>query len=196
MRAASVLVSCLVIATMVNACASREQLVTRSAAVPDGIDLSGHWILRPDDEETVERIKQAELAAAGGLESIVATSGTTRSSSNRATRSGALVHVFLETGKALKVTQTDDGIFISFDRSVVEEYRYGENRVISVGPVEADRASGWNGRNYVIETLDPDGVKLTETYRLIDNSNALLRSIEIRDGSKEQLAIKQVFDRE
>ena len=71
---------------------------------------------------------------------------TQRRSDQRMKRSmpGSLVHVFLEAGKALKITQTADGVFISFDRSIVEEYRFGEKREINVGPVTADRVSGCN----------------------------------------------------
>lgn len=103
--------------------------------------------------------------------------------------------MFLEAGESLKVTQTEHGLFISFDRSVVEEYRFGEKREISVGPVIADRVSGWEGDTYVIETLDVDGAKLIETYRLFDNGRQLRRTIAIVHNDEEQLAIEQNFDR-
>ena len=57
----------------------------------------------------------------------------------------ALAQVFLETGANVKLTQTDDGLFISYDRSVVEEYIFGEHRIATVGPISAERASGWRG---------------------------------------------------
>jgi hypothetical protein len=69
-------------------------------------------------------------------------------------------------GTALKVTQTGSGLFFSFDRSVVEEYRFGENREVEVGAITAERVSGWEGRSYVIETLDKDGAKLIESWQL------------------------------
>ena len=105
------------------------------------------------------------------------------------------MHVFLETGKAVKITQTDFGLFISFDRAVVEEYRFGENREVSVGPISADRVSGWEGSSYVIETLDDNGAKLIEVYQLRDGGRSLQRKITIIDKKVTQLAIKQVFDR-
>jgi hypothetical protein len=104
--------------------------------------------------------------------------------------------MFLEAGEALKVTQTEHGLFISFDRSVVEEYRFGEKREISIGPVTADRVSGWEGSTYVIETLDNEGAKLVETYRLNADGSSLRRTIAIIHRDKEQLAIEQNFDRE
>ena len=59
-----------------------------------------------------------------------------------------------ETGKSLKVTQTEHGFFVSLDRSVVEEFGFGENRIVTLGPIEAQRVSGWEGATYIVETLD------------------------------------------
>jgi len=195
MKASILLTAALLLAMVASGCAGREELAARSAIVPAGMELSGHWKLRIADQETMQRIDDAELAAAGGLESIVR--GKRRQSGQRSLSpdSGALVHVFLEVGKELKITQTADGIFISFDRSIVEEYRFGEQRVISVGPIEADRASGWDNGAYVIETLDQAGAKLTEKYRLVDAGDELVRSISILHRGRQQLAIEQVFDR-
>lgn len=195
MKLPLLLTASLLAALLVGGCAAKEELLAKSAVVPAGMNLSGQWQLRLDDQETVKRIDDAELAAAGGLESIIGK--TQRRSDQRTKRSmpGSLVHVFLEAGKALKITQTADGVFISFDRSIVEEYRFGEKREINVGPVTADRVSGWEQGAYVIETLDKDGAKLIETYRLEDNKSKLVRSISIWNGGQRQLSIEQVFDR-
>jgi hypothetical protein len=178
-----------------SACASREVLIAKSAVVPDGVDFSGRWTLRPADEETVELIKDAEVAAAGGLEPVVPKTRSSSSQSSKSSKSGAQVHVFLETGVQLKISQTTSGLFISFDRSIVEEYRFGEKRIITVGPVEADRVSGWEGQVYVIVTLDKDEAKMTERYQLSADHNALIRSILIVRNGREQLNLKQVFER-
>ncbi|MCH7821316.1 MAG: hypothetical protein IIA07_04800 [Proteobacteria bacterium] len=177
----------------VAGCVAPESLMPKSAQVPAGIDLSGLWQLHDDSMDTVRRIDDAELAAAGGSVPISTRSSSRDRKSNRA--SGTLVHVFLETGKSLKITQTTAGLFISFDRAIVEEYRFGENREISVGPVIADRVSGWEGRSYAIETLASDGAKLVESYRLDNGGQLLLRSILIRHKNEIQLSVEQVFDR-
>lgn len=109
--------------------------------------------------------------------------------------SDTLVEVFLEFGETLKITQTDFGLFISFDRAVVEEYRFGEQREVSVGPIEAQRSSGWDGRSYVIETLDKERARLVERYRLDAKREALLRTIEIWRGDKRLGERQQVFAR-
>lgn len=146
-------------------CAAKEELLAKNANVPTGVNLSGQWQLRSDSEVPARRIDDA------------------------------LVHVFLETGRALKVTQTDNGLFVSFDRAIVEEYRFGEKRQIHVGPIEAQRVSGWEGLSYVIETLDSDGAKLIETYRLQEDSQSLFRTMKIIYKGAEQLNIKLHFAR-
>jgi hypothetical protein len=180
---------------IVCGCTTREELIIKSSTVPAGLDLSGQWVLRRADRETMQRIEDAAVEAAGGLEKIVPAQRTQSDQPARSSNSGALVHVFLETGVRLKITQTISGLFISFDRSVVEEYRFGEKRVISVGPVEADRVSGWEDDAYVIVTLDKDEAKMTERYSLSENGRVLARSIVITDGNKQRLAIEQLFDR-
>jgi len=183
----------LVALTLVGGCATREELIAKSAAVPPGVDLSGQWRLRTASQETVRRIEDAEMKAAGGEKGINIRAQETRRS-ERGSSEGTLVHVFLETGKALKITQTDYGLFISFDRAVVEEYRFGEKRKINVGEVEADRVSGWQENAYIIETLDMDGAKLIETYRLDDGGGTLIRSIVVIENAVRQVDVTQAFD--
>lgn len=175
--------------------AQREVLVAKSAAVPAGVNLSGRWQLRGDDEETIRRISEAERKAAGGEEDILRLPRQEKPGSRRRRSDGAVVHVFLETGKALKITQTEHGLFISFDRAVVEEYRFGEQREVNIGPVVADRVSGWQGTAYVVETLDQEGAKLVETWRLFEEGQTLMRTIKIEQGGVTQLSVQQVFDR-
>jgi hypothetical protein len=103
--------------------------------------------------------------------------------------------VFLETGQSLKITQTEHGLFISFDRAIVEEYLFGEHRVANVGPIMAERVSGWENRDFVIETLDDEGGRLLETYSLAENNTVLIRDITVLHNQKQKLAIQQVFDR-
>lgn len=172
---------------VIAGCVGKEVLAPKSADSA-GIDLTGQWQLRDTGETAAERIRDAAFAAAGGNEPLV-------SRQSRSSGSSASVHVFLETGRDVKITQTDSGLFISFDRSVVEEYRFGENREVSVGPIHADRVSGWQGSTYVIETLDENGAKLVETYQLQEGGLALQRKITIIDKKRPQLAVEQTFDR-
>ena len=103
--------------------------------------------------------------------------------------------MFLETGSSLKISQTPDGLFISFDRAVVEEYTFGENRTVSVGPIEAQRVSGWNGMVFVVETLDGQGTLLTESWHLEPGGAVLVREISVTGDDKDQFSSRQRFDR-
>ena len=87
-------------------------LIPKSAAVPVGIDLSGMWQLREDSADTVREITEAERRAAGGGESLLLSPEREMRKKRRRRSDGTLVHVFLETGRSLKVTQTADGLFI------------------------------------------------------------------------------------
>ena len=178
-------------AVFVVACASKEILPAHSGIVPGGVDLSGQWRLRNDSDDTNRRLDEAEIVAAGGRDDILARPRQKQSTK----RPGALVHVFLETGTNLKITQTDEGLFISFDRAIVEEYRFGEYTQVSVGPVVASRSSGWEQEAYVIETLDSEGNKLIERYQLGDNEQLLIRQITLYRKRKVDLSLVQWFDR-
>jgi len=109
---------------------------------------------------------------------------------------GGLVHVFLETGASLKITQTLHGLFISFDRAVVEEYLFGENRPINIGQAEAHRVSGWEGGDYVVQTLGEKGMKLTDRYSVADDNQLLIRRITLRSKDMQEITIVQEFDRQ
>jgi hypothetical protein len=191
------LLLCVVLASLaiVPGCAAKEELIAKSSVVPSGVDLSGRWRLRDADQDTVRRIGEAEVEAAGGRQSIVLIQKPDKNKSRRRSAGNTTVHVFLETGELLKVTQTRHALFISFDRAIVEEYRFGEQRMVNVGPIEADRVSGWQNLHYIIETLAEDGGKLIETYRLTEDRSNLIRTITVTSDGEIQLDIQQVFDR-
>lgn len=182
----------IVVSLTLAGCAAREVLIPKSAVVPAGIDLSGRWRLR--EEQSNEALSAAERRAAEA-EGMRIPSQTREQAQRPKQNRDSLVHVFLETGSTLKITQTPDGLFISFDRAVVEEYRFGENRIVSVGPVEASRVSGWDGGAYVIETLDEQGNKLVEQYRLDEDHAVLNRSVSIFSRVEPTVSVNQHYDR-
>ena len=192
---AALIVFLAVLATV--ACTGQDVLLPKSGMVPAGVDLTGRWRLR--QAATNDELAAAARAAAAA-DGIPLSSGTSNESNRRApdrrANRDSLVHMFLETGLLLKITQTPHGLFVSFDRAVVEEYRFGENRTVSVGPVEAQRVSGWVDGAYVIETLDEENNKLVERYVLEDEGRVLRRQVSISKGGKTGLAIEQSFDRQ
>jgi len=121
---------------------------------------------------------------------------STQAARRKTSSRGASVHVFLQYGTKLKISQTDFGIFISYDRSVVDEFTFGENRVVELGPIEALRVSGWEGNAFVVETLDDTGTTLFESWYLEQDGSVLVRNIRISKGEKENFVEKQHFDRQ
>ena len=182
---------------MLGACATPEVLEPLNGTVPADTDLSGNWLLREVASAGKRRITEAIRKIDGGSEEAIfkpPRSAQTRRRSGRSIK-GGLVYVFLETGTALKVTQTAHALFISFDRSVVEEFRFGESRLVSVGEVEAQRVTGWEGTQLVVETLDKNGMKLTERFHLTNGGETLQRQITFRSKKLEEETIVQEFDR-
>ncbi len=179
-------------------CGAQEVLIPKSGEPPPAVDLSGLWDLRTDAGAERRRLNEA-IRRTDGIDNGVILQpvdlqrdGRLRERRNR----GGLVHVFLQHGKRLKITQTATAIFISFDRAVVEEFRFGENRQVSVGPVVAARVSGWEGDTYVVETLDRHGMKLTERFALADGGETLRRTITLRARNHEDsVTLVQEFAR-
>ena len=166
---------------VLSACAgsAAPQLTPVGDVIPAGVSLAGRWELRAGSEDADNRIRQSQYRSSGG----------------RRGAEGPSVYVFLRTGSRLKITQTLYGLFVSFDRSVVEEYRFREHRFVNVGPIEADRASGWVDGKYVVRTLDDEGALLEETYSLEGDGDVLVRTVSVVLDDREILSLRQVFDR-
>ena len=182
-------------------CAAPEMLPPRDGTVPAGIDFSGTWQIVSDQRADQQRLRQA-IRRTDGISDDDLFRRPDHDSTDRNRRSGSssikggLVFVFLETGSSLQVTQTEHGLFISFDRSVVEEYRFGENRIISVGEVQAQRVTGWEGNQLVVETLDKNSMKMTERIELVNSGNTLERTITFRSKEGDEETVVQRFERQ
>jgi len=192
-----ILLQMAILPLLLCACGTPEVLLPRSAAVPAGVDFSGQWKMRPESRRGQPRINEAINRTDG-----VDNETVMREMMNRQRRGGSgetkggLVGIFLKTGDALKISQTEHGIFISFDRSVTREYRFGENRPINIGQADAMRVSGWETNDYVIETLGEKGMKLTDRYSLSADRRLLTRQITLRSKQMEEVTIVQEFDRQ
>ena len=169
----------------------REVLVPHSDTAPSGVDFSGTWLIRGSKQENQQRINHLIQEMDG-----VQKSGAGIVRVPRKDAKAGFVHVFLETGRLLKISQTDYAFFVSVDRSVVEEFRFGEARRVNVGQVVADRVSGWVNDVYVVETLDKNNVKLTERFWLSERQQVLNREITIRNPEGVNATALQQFDRQ
>jgi hypothetical protein len=174
---------------LLSACGSPPVLEPKAAATPAGIDFSGFWQVR--DGRDAKRISRG-----GGAQDIPVPTNRTQRSRRGRDRTGASAQMFLEYGTSLKITQTDYGIFISYDRSVVEEFTFGENRLISIGPIEAMRVSGWEANLFVVETLDDSGTTLYEAWHLENDDAILVRDVRLSKGETINFEHQQTFDRQ
>lgn len=177
---------------LVASCAAKPVLLDKGAAVPPGVDLSGNWTLQQRTGTAPDSAGPREQQILIPDESPLGRPRTERPSRRS---SGPSVQLFVENGTVLKVTQTDHGLFISFDRSIVEEFTFGENRVVAIGPVEAQRVSGWEGESFVVQTLDEQGYVLTEVWRLAENGSVLVRDISIVRRDRQNSFSRQRFVR-
>ena len=170
-----------VLLLLLSACAGSgpPQLTPVGDVIPAGVSLEGRWKLQGGAGDAERRIRMAEY----------------RSSGRQRGADGPYVYVFLRTGDRLKITQTPYALFVSFDRSVVEEYRFREHRLVNVGPIEADRVSGWVEGKYIIQTLDSDGALLQESYALEAGGDVLVRTVTVTYRNEAVLSLQQAYDR-
>lgn len=189
----------MIAAAVLAGCAQREVLTPKPGEPPPGVDFSGLWELAADPDAEQRRLDAAVRRAGGNQESRVLrrvrAPGGREDVVVERRLSGGLVQLFLQNGKQLKISQTRGGLFISFDRAVVQEFRFGEHRQVEVGPVIADRVSGWEGQAYVVETLDEERMKLTERYELLPGGDRLRRTIVLRAANGESATVVQEFRR-
>ena len=171
----------------ITAGVSPPPLEPRRGGNPEQVDLSGDWVLRTGDEQTAgyeQTIRVPQTTARQPAEF--------RSTRRERRSRGPTLPLFLESGKVLKVSQTDYGLFFSFDRAIVEEYNFGENRTVSIGPIKAQRVSGWEGPVFIIDTMDEYGNKLTERWQL--DGDILVRDIEMSKGEEIFMQRRQEFE--
>lgn len=188
----------LVIAALLSAagCGSRERLLALPRIAPPEADLSGTWRLRGDFDAMMREIDRAIRITDGVDEGSLLRSLGSSSQPRGRRDSGGIAHVFLEHAETLEISQTLHAMFVSFGRSVVEEYRFGELRMARVGQAVAQRASGWQGADFVVETLDNEGMKITERYRLLESGLRLRREIVFRSRRLEEVTVTQDFRRD
>jgi hypothetical protein len=182
-----------------SACGTRESLARKSGTAPSASELTGRWTLVESFEATQRELDRAIGATNGVDEARELRRLSSAQSKGKRTpkpKVGGLIHVFLENGKTLKISQSETDLYISFNRSVVEEYHFGEARMIRVGEASAQRVSGWEDRQFVVETLGKKGMKLTERYYLIDDGTHLRRQIVLRSKEGEEFSIVQNFSRD
>ncbi len=184
---------------LLTGCGTRESLIRISGPAPSASELSGRWSLL-EDYDTTQRELDRAIGATNGVDEVreLRRLNSAQASGKHTPKPkvGGLVHVFLQNGKTLKISHTERDLYISFDRAVVEEYHFGEAKMIRVGEAAAQRVSGWEDRQFVVETLGNGGMKLTERYNLIEEGTQLRRKIVLRSKEGEEFTVIETFSRD
>ena len=169
-----------------TACSSAPSLPRPSSAFPEQLELAGTWQLV--DQQVDDRMR------VGGPGLIIPRSQRAAISVDYRKEPGMLARSFLERGRLLKITQLDTALLISFDRAIVEEYRYDELRIASIGPIRAQRSSGFRGEALEILTLDEDRALLSERWQIVAGDR-LQRRVSITRKDKTLLGIVETYRR-
>ena len=67
--------------------------------------------------------------------------------------------------------------------------------MVSIGPIEAQRVSGWEANSFIVETLDTSGTVLAERWHLENDDAVLVRDISMSKDEYETYSEQQTFDR-
>ena len=183
---------------LLSSCASIEELDKYSNKNTSKTDLNGSWEFIGNFEDNKKSIASAVKKTSDVIYQSIKTTGVfdRNNLSKVKPNSRGVAHLFFENTKKIKITQTNYSLFINFNRSIVEEYSFGEVKKITLGNVIARRSSGWVNNSYRIETLDDYGMKITEEYKLTGSSKNLERMLIFRDRDLNEIRILQIYQKD
>jgi len=189
----------LILIFFLSGCAAIEELEKHEVRPSPGIDLNGNWVFLGNFNENKKLITSVINKTNGVIYRGIKTTGLFdgKSSPKIKENSQGVAHLFFENTRKIKIIQTKYSLYINFDRSIVEEYSFGELKTIVLGNVKIKRSSGWvkNKDVYRIETLDEYGMKITEEYKVLANKEKLERLLIFRDKDLNEIRVTQIFMR-
>ncbi|MEC9415712.1 MAG: hypothetical protein VYC67_03870 [Pseudomonadota bacterium] len=183
---------------LVTACSSNEVLNKLPANSDTKINISGRWVFDGDYLSNEMKINKTIDQSSGIIYQRIKTTGVFPEAQAARPKKNAwgVAHLFFKNAKVLRITQTDYALYVDFNRSIVEEYNFGELKNVTIGKVSASRSSGWFSNQFQIDTLDSHGMKITEKYTISGDMNTLTRNIIFRDKNFNNSEIVQNFKRE
>jgi hypothetical protein len=107
-----------------------------------------------------------------------------------------MMHVLaqaLERGDFLTVRQSSDELVLDYGTSV-RSFTPGGHSVVSAENGVADRASGWDGRQYVIRDKAQMGPSVVERYELSPDGQHLIETLHIGPYELPAIELKRVYD--
>jgi len=179
---------------ILTSCSAPESLLPFNEIQDENLSIEGIWHFNGKYNESIKHLNKS----LSQFMSDRMTNGNIYSTSqNRSINkfSKYNAHLFIRSAEIIKITHNKFSLFIDFNRSVVEEYNHNRVEKINIGEASAFRSSGWKGMIYHIETLDSNGLKVTELFSLSDGGNTLNRKIIYRNEKQEDLIITQSFSK-
>ena len=173
-------------------CSTNETLVNFNQDPEEVTNLGGSWEYiaklngQQDLNEAINRI-----IGPNNKRNIFSSSANQQNKRN----SDYVAHLFLRDANRIKITQTRYALYIDFNRSIVEEYKNNRIETIELGEIKVQRSSGWQNGYYLIDTLDDRGMKITETYSLVNQNKNLQRKIILRDKDENEVVIERLYNR-
>jgi hypothetical protein len=160
-----------------------------SARAPRGIDLSGHWQVNEAESENLE----AKMAAALEKRRGAGTSGFPPPMNFGAggSRPPMLPGVAARATE-LKIEQSNNRLVVETNSSK-HDFTPGEKFSISTDTGSAERRTGWDGKNYRIETRINRMVSFAETWTLSKGGQRLEVLCEVRGPAS--VRAKRIFER-
>ena len=173
-------------------CSTNETLVNFNQDPEEVTNLGGSWEYiaklngQQDLNEAINRI-----IGQNNKRNIFSSSANQQNKRN----SDYVAHLFLRDANRIKITQTRYALYIDFNRSIVEEYKNNRIETIELGEIKVQRSSGWQNGYYLIDTLDDRGMKITETYSLVNQNKNLQRKIILRDKDENEVVLERLYNR-
>ena len=182
------------VVNLIMSCSAPESLLPFNEIRDENLSIEGVWHFNNKYNESI-RLSNKSLSQFMGDRM---TNGNIYSTSenrpiNKFSKYNA--HLFIRNAEIIKITHNKFSLFMDFNRSIVEEYNHNRVEKISIGEASAFRSSGWRGETYYIETLDSNGLKITESFNLSNDGNVLNRKIIYRNEKQEELIITQSFSK-
>lgn len=179
---------------IIASCSAPESLSPFNAIQDENLSIEGIWHFNGKYNESIKLLNKSLSQFMGDR---INNSNIYSTSQNRSIKkiSKYNAHLFIRTAEIIKITHNKFSLFIDFNRSIVEEYNHNRVEKINIGEASAFRSSGWKGMTYHIETLDDNGLKVTELFSLSDDGNTLNRKIIYRNAKQEEFTITQSFSK-
>lgn len=205
------------LAVLLAACASTQV----SSAPSQPVNLSGTWTLNEDLSEDPAAILSSAASSSrsgarsgrrgggggpgagrgGGGGRSGPPGGGRRGSGGAAggSRRGPVAEIIDDVTPAedtLTIEQSEDKLRMKYGERDSAYHGFDTSRFVQLAGQDAERLSGWQDRDFIVETSNEDGLTVTERFAVSEDGQRLTQTVEIEaDRIPAPVSITRVFDR-